>query len=332
MAGATNKAMKAAGLPAKSIETVRVARGSGLSVQSAIQHAQAHGLPMGKAKSGDLTGWQKAAAGVKATPAERVAALERPGVDRMRASKANVATLREQRDARRANMKRMRKRVEFARETKQLRAAFTPEHQRAIDKAEMGYGPNAALRSARTLQRRAVAEVRAARSNIAQVHHSFRGGQEAANARIRLQSVTNDISKTAMKAHAFLKDAPRLRGEIRAAQRHLEDAAAFRGDAQKERQHARLVKDGYAIRDMLDTASSFRRAQIKKETGYRSKTPTNTSGTTPRFSQMKHLAKRVALTEAIANRWLNSSAAPKNAGERFSRGLAALERLGRKKK
>lgn len=74
MAGATNKAMKAAGLPAKSIETVRVARGSGLSVQSAIQHAQAHGLPMGKAKGGELTGWQRAAAGVKTAPQERSAA------------------------------------------------------------------------------------------------------------------------------------------------------------------------------------------------------------------------------------------------------------------
>ena len=67
MAGATNRAMKAAGLPKATQEKIRVARGAGLTVQSAIQHAQAHGLPLGKAAKhvGELSGWQKAAAGAK---------------------------------------------------------------------------------------------------------------------------------------------------------------------------------------------------------------------------------------------------------------------------
>ncbi len=75
MAGATNRAMKAAGLPRKTQETVRVALGAGMTVQSAIRHAQAHGLPLGKAKGGEVTGWQKAAAGAT-TPAEHRAAHE----------------------------------------------------------------------------------------------------------------------------------------------------------------------------------------------------------------------------------------------------------------
>lgn len=75
MAGANNKAMKAAGLPKKTMDTARVALGAGLSVQSAIRHAQAHGLPLGKAAkhAGELTGWQRAAAG-GVSPAEKAAA------------------------------------------------------------------------------------------------------------------------------------------------------------------------------------------------------------------------------------------------------------------
>ena len=73
MAGATNRAMKAAGLPRKTQETVRVALGAGMTVQSAIRHAAAHGLPLGKAKGGNVTGWDKAAAGAT-TPAEHRAA------------------------------------------------------------------------------------------------------------------------------------------------------------------------------------------------------------------------------------------------------------------
>lgn len=74
MAGANNKAMKAAGLPKKTQDTVRVALGAGMTVQSAIRHAQAHGLPLGKAKTaGELTGWQRAAAG-GVSPAEKAAA------------------------------------------------------------------------------------------------------------------------------------------------------------------------------------------------------------------------------------------------------------------
>jgi hypothetical protein len=75
MAGATNRAMKAAGLPRKTQETVRVALGAGVTIQSAIRHAQAHGLPLGKAKGGSVTGWDKAAAGAT-TPAEHRAAHE----------------------------------------------------------------------------------------------------------------------------------------------------------------------------------------------------------------------------------------------------------------
>ena len=75
MAGATNRAMKAAGLPRKTQETVRVALGAGMTVQSAIRHAAAHGLPLGKAKGGNVTGWDKAAAGAT-TPAEHRAAHE----------------------------------------------------------------------------------------------------------------------------------------------------------------------------------------------------------------------------------------------------------------
>jgi len=67
--------MKAAGLPRKTQETVRVALGAGMTVQSAIRHAQAHGLPLGKAKGGNVTGWDKAAAGAT-TPAEHRAAHE----------------------------------------------------------------------------------------------------------------------------------------------------------------------------------------------------------------------------------------------------------------
>ena len=74
MAGANNKAMKAAGLPKKTQDTVRVALGAGMTVQSAIRHAQAHGLPLGKAKTaGELSGWQRAAAG-GVSPAEKAAA------------------------------------------------------------------------------------------------------------------------------------------------------------------------------------------------------------------------------------------------------------------
>ena len=75
MAGANNKAMKSAGLPKKTMDTARVALGAGMTVQSAIRHAQAHGLPLGKAAkhAGELTGWQKAAAG-GVSPAEKAAA------------------------------------------------------------------------------------------------------------------------------------------------------------------------------------------------------------------------------------------------------------------
>lgn len=79
MAGATNRALKAAGLPKATQNTIRVARGAGLTVQSAIQHAQAHGLPLGKAAkhAQPLTGWDKAAAGVTPPPSRPAAAVDR---------------------------------------------------------------------------------------------------------------------------------------------------------------------------------------------------------------------------------------------------------------
>lgn len=94
MAGATNRAMKAAGLPRKTQETVRVALGAGVTIQSAIRHAQAHGLPLGKAKGGNVTGWDKAAAGAT-TPAEHRAAHEASAASR----KAAMLTARQNRVA-----------------------------------------------------------------------------------------------------------------------------------------------------------------------------------------------------------------------------------------
>jgi hypothetical protein len=49
MAGANNKSFKAAGLPKKTIDTIRVETGGRLSLRSAIQIASGRGLPLGKA-------------------------------------------------------------------------------------------------------------------------------------------------------------------------------------------------------------------------------------------------------------------------------------------
>jgi hypothetical protein len=49
MAGATNRALKAAGIPKSTIATLRVEHGSGLSLRSALGIAHERGLPVGKA-------------------------------------------------------------------------------------------------------------------------------------------------------------------------------------------------------------------------------------------------------------------------------------------
>ena len=49
MAGATNRALKAAGIPKATIATLRVEHGSGLSLRSALGIAHERGLPVGKA-------------------------------------------------------------------------------------------------------------------------------------------------------------------------------------------------------------------------------------------------------------------------------------------
>jgi hypothetical protein len=105
MAGATNKAMKAAGLPSKTIETTRVARGGGLTVQSAIQHAQAHGLKLGRAEkhATPLTGWQKAAAGAT-SQAEHAAA--RSAREAHVAAESRKAALKAAMDTRQRNLGR----------------------------------------------------------------------------------------------------------------------------------------------------------------------------------------------------------------------------------
>jgi hypothetical protein len=326
MAGATNRALKAAGLPKATQAQIRVARGAGLTVQSAIQHAQAHGLPLGKAKTaGELTGWQKAAAGVKATPAERKAALVRPGTERMQASKANIATLRAQRDARRENMQRMRKRAEFSRETKQLRAAFTPEHQRAIDKAESGYGPMAALRGARQLQKRAIMDVRAARTSLQQAKDTIQTAHAAATQRAEGYKNKNPQATLAETTRAVLKSGPTARAHLAGIAQRIEDASAFRGHARAERRQATLTKEGYAIRDMADTRSPFERKRLAKEAGFSgvSKAPVVAARTTP--AAIKHLVKRIALTEKLAARVLGGEGG--GIAARFQRSNDALIRL-----
>lgn len=105
MAGATNKAMKAAGLPKKTQETVRVALGAGFTVQSAIQHAQAHGLKLGRAEkhATPLTGWQKAAAGAT-SQAEHAAA--RSAREAHVAAESRKAALKAAMDTRQRNLGR----------------------------------------------------------------------------------------------------------------------------------------------------------------------------------------------------------------------------------
>lgn len=260
-----------------------------------------------------------------------------PATERMRASKANVATLRAQRDARRENMKRMRKRVDFARETKQLRAAFTPEHQRAIDKAEMGEGPNAALKNARQTQKRAMMEAQAARSSLRQAKEAIRGGHEAATQYVstwkRGRGETGEHPGTAGEhARRILQDGPRARAHLAGIARRLEDAQRFRGYASGDRKHASLVKEGYALRDMAETRSPYERKRIKKETGYDGPSAPKGARAAARsnpFNMAKHLTKRIALTEKLASKLLNftSVADTLKTKERFKKSQSALLRL-----
>ncbi len=331
MAGATNRALKAAGLPKATQNTIRVARGAGLTVQSAIQHAQAHGLPLGKAKTaGELTGWQKAAAGVKATPAERKAALVRPGTERMQASKANVATLRAQRDARRENMQRMRKRADFSRETKQLRAAFTPEHQRAIDRAEMGNGPKHAKSAARASLLEAKASVRDARKAVDAAHNSIKFGQEAA----MMRKPSGPGAEVAMRAHQFIRDAANARRELAPVGERLARANMLRTTARQQRRHATLVNEGYALRGMAEASHPLTRRGAKADFGFTGvskpvsrSTIGHYNGT---FNSARHLEKRLALGEKLAQRVINANGNPKN-GARFMRNLEAIKRLAPKR-
>lgn len=330
MAGATNRALKAAGLPKATQAQIRVARGAGLTVQSAIQHAQAHGLPLGKAKTaGELTGWQKAAAGVKATPAERKAALVRPGTERMQASKANVATLRAQRDARRENMQRMRKRAEFSRETKQLRAAFTPEHQRAIDKAEMGHGPKHAKTAARASLLDAKASVRDARKAVEAAHNSIKFGQEAA----MMRKPNGPGAEVAVRAHQFLRDAANARRELAPVGEHLARANMARTAARQQRRHATLVNEGRALREMADANHPLTRRGAKADFGFSGVSKPagrSTIGKYGAFNSARHLAKRIALGEQLAQRVINANHVGKN-GARFMRNLDAIKRIAPKK-
>ena len=103
MAGANNRSLKAAGLPKKTVDQIRVARGAGMSVKSAIQHAQAHGLPLGKAKGGELTGWQKAAAGAT-THAEHAAS--RAAREAHVAAEGRKAALKSAMESRQRNLTR----------------------------------------------------------------------------------------------------------------------------------------------------------------------------------------------------------------------------------
>ncbi len=62
MAGANNKSLKAAGFKPAAIEKIRTTGGAGLSIRSAIGHAQQHGIAIPAKAAGQApTGWQKAA-------------------------------------------------------------------------------------------------------------------------------------------------------------------------------------------------------------------------------------------------------------------------------
>jgi hypothetical protein len=83
MAGANNKQLKSAGFKAAAIRTIRISAGRGLSIKSAIGHAQDYGLAV-PAKAVDRSGisapegWKAAARATQraAAPTERKAAMQ----------------------------------------------------------------------------------------------------------------------------------------------------------------------------------------------------------------------------------------------------------------
>lgn len=84
MAGATNRALKSAGIPKSTIQTLRVEHGSGLSLRSALGIAHERGLPVGTAhefmakrdaKAAKRPEAQQAAADFRAKAAERMKAV-----------------------------------------------------------------------------------------------------------------------------------------------------------------------------------------------------------------------------------------------------------------
>lgn len=170
MAGANNRALKAAGLPRATQEKIRVARGAGLTVQSAIQHAQAHGLPLGKAKGGELSGWQRAAAGAKVEA--RPATKRAPG-ESLEAYRARDLASRDpaaMRSAIRAQIKKVRSDASGDVDVQHLSAMLQSRNAAAKQRAaERGgqqdlFGANAAPRgpSPFEVRAKAAAERRAA--------------------------------------------------------------------------------------------------------------------------------------------------------------------------
>ena len=321
MAGATNRQYKAAGLPKATIKVIRTHGGAGMSLRSAIQVAQSHGAHVP----------EKA---LKFLERRAPEAKENPAAARMKTAKANVEMLRTQRDERRARMKSMRRKVEFARETKQIKASFTPEHQRAIDKAEGGYGPKAALRAARDMQKRAKSEIRAARNSIREAHAAIRHGQEAVSARINGMPLHHAEAEPSVRAEQFLKDASRAKAALSGVAEKLGSAQYFRQGARSERQHARAVAEGYALRDLAAARSGFERKRIAKETGV-SKAETMLGPSTVErkgaFSHAKHLANRIALGERLAHRILRGDEASGKAKVAFARNMAAIHRIAPRK-
>jgi hypothetical protein len=82
MAGATNRSLKSAGFKPAAIKVIRSTGGRGLSLRSAIGHAQQHGLAV-PAKAVDRAGtggapegWKRAARGEPTKPAQSAAAAE----------------------------------------------------------------------------------------------------------------------------------------------------------------------------------------------------------------------------------------------------------------
>jgi hypothetical protein len=314
MAGATNRQYKAAGLPKATIKVIRTHGGAGMSLRSAIQVAQSHGAHVP----------EKA---LKFLERRAPEAKENPAAARMKTAKANVEMLRTQRDERRARMKSMRRKVEFARETKQLHAAYSPEHQRAVERAEMGHGPKQARFAAKMGLRDAKDHVRIARRSIEGAHNAIRFGQEAA----MMGKPSSPSAELGLRAKQFLRDAPNAREQLSSVRERLAKANASRQAARKERRHATLVNEGRALRDMAEASLPLTRRSAKTEHGFAGVSkaigPSNI-GKRGAFNSAKHLAKRIALGEKLAQKVMSGEAV--KAGPRFLRNLAAIQRMAPK--